>query len=157
MCGYPSIKIDIMRCGSSGCSCSLGSFSLQRHALSCPVLISRLHLFVLCTRTLTLSLIPGPSPSLCPPSTGGVCVKPLESQGTFRFFLQGAWQLFPWPCQRSYGTQSEGNVDAHSCTCSFHFLLPTWSRSLLEQDFGHCSGSPSADLQLSLSLGLGCL
>ena len=86
----------------------------------CPVLISRLHLFVLCTRTLTLSLIPGPSPSLCPPSTGGVCVKPLESQGTFRFFLQGAWQLFPWPCQRSYGTQSEGNVDA--CGRTFLYL-----------------------------------
>ena len=52
------------------------------------------------------------------------------------------------------GAQLDGNVDAHSCTCSFHFLLPTWSRPLLEQDFGHCSGSPSADLQLSLSLGL---
>ena len=58
-------------------------------------------------------------------------------------------------CARGeHGTQLDGNVDAHSCTCSFHFLLPTWSRSLLEQDFGHCSGSPSADLQLSLSLGL---
>ena len=57
-------QVVIMRYGSSGCSCSLGSFSLQRHdsslgsfslqrhALSCLVLISCLHLFVLCTRTL---------------------------------------------------------------------------------------------------------
>ena len=45
-------QVVLMRYGSSGCSCSLGSFSLQRHALSCLVPISCLHLFVLCTRTL---------------------------------------------------------------------------------------------------------
>ena len=44
----------IMRYGSSGCSCSLGSFSSQPHTLSCLVFLSCLHTFVLCAHTCTL-------------------------------------------------------------------------------------------------------
>ena len=45
-------QVFLMRYGSFGCSCSLGSFSSQPHTLSCLVFLSPLHLFVFCARAL---------------------------------------------------------------------------------------------------------